>query len=156
VWGQRLFHNQDGQRASLTGQRMSDYVAGDPQTIPPDQDDDRSPERRAGLNMVLLIQIPLKQKEPMRFGAFAGEPGPPGPPGALAMKQKRSDRGSDVEEAVIGHGAYEGPFTEIDNLAIERDTRYPVRVTVQFYKATSNGVVSAEDMRTIKEQIDRV
>jgi len=50
----------------------------------------------------------------------------------------------------------EGPFTEIDNLEIERDARFPVRVTVQFYKATSNGVVSANDLQEIKEQIDRV
>ncbi|MGB3312504.1 MAG: hypothetical protein WBG32_17865 [Nodosilinea sp.] len=63
---------------------------------------------------------------------------------------------SDVEAAVIGHGAVEGPFTEIDNLAIERDPDYPIRVTVQFYKATSNGVVSEADMAEIREQIDRV
>jgi hypothetical protein len=31
-----------------------------------------------------------------------------------------------------------------------------VRVTVQFYKATSNGVVSAEDVRQLRKQIDRV
>ena len=67
-----------------------------------------------------------------------------------------SDRRSDVENAVIGHGELEGPFTEIDNLSIERDERFPVRVTVQFYKATSNGVVSEADLQAIKEQIDRV
>src|SRR5262249_48146644 len=49
-----------------------------------------------------------------------------------------------------------GPFTEIDNLDIERDERYPVRVTVQFYKATSNGVVSERDMAEIAEQIQKV
>ena len=64
--------------------------------------------------------------------------------------------GSDVENAVIGHGDLEGPYTEIDDVEIERDGRFPVRVTVQFYKATSNGVVSEEDMRQIAEQIDRV
>jgi hypothetical protein len=48
---------------------------------------------------------------------------------------------SDVEESVIGRGKVEGPFTEIDGLEIERDERYPVRVTVQFFKATSNGAV---------------
>ena len=63
---------------------------------------------------------------------------------------------SDVEEAVIGHGKVEGPFTEIDSLEIERDGRYPVRVTVQFYKATSNGVVSEQDLADIAEQINRV
>ena len=31
-----------------------------------------------------------------------------------------------------------------------------MRVTVQFYKATSNGVVSEDDLRAIRAQIDRV
>jgi hypothetical protein len=65
-------------------------------------------------------------------------------------------RESDVEEAVIGHGEVEGPFTEVDGLAIERDPDYPIRVTVQFYKATSNGVVSPGDMADIAGQIRRV
>jgi hypothetical protein len=56
---------------------------------------------------------------------------------------------------VIGHGEVEGPFTEIADLPIERDVRFPVRVTVQFYKATSNGVVSPEDMAGIAAQIER-
>jgi len=63
---------------------------------------------------------------------------------------------SDVEEAVIGHGKVEGPFTEIDGLDIQRDADYPIRVTVQFYKATSNGVVSESDMKDIAKQIRKV
>jgi hypothetical protein len=63
---------------------------------------------------------------------------------------------SDVEAAVIGHGKVEGPYTEIDGLEIERDDRYPVRVTVQFYKATSNGVVSEADLKEIAGQIEKV
>jgi hypothetical protein len=62
----------------------------------------------------------------------------------------------DVEAAVIGHGAVEGPFTEVGGLEIERDERFPIRVTVQFYKATSNGEVGAADMQAIDGQIDRV
>ena len=65
-------------------------------------------------------------------------------------------RTSTVETAVIGHGAVEGPFTEIDGLKIARDDRFPIRVTVQFYKATSNGVVSPGDMEEIAGQIRRV
>ena len=101
--------------------------------------------------MVLLIQVPLKQKEPMTYDTLA--------------EFDDMDTGimyccaaapSDVEEAVIGHGKVEGPFTEIDGLEIERDDSYPVRVTVQFYKATSNGVVSEEDMADIAAQINKV
>jgi hypothetical protein len=63
---------------------------------------------------------------------------------------------SNVEAAVIGHGKVEGPFTEVDGLAIARDPNFPIRVTVQFYKATSNGVVSSGDMQQIQRQIARV
>jgi len=145
AWGQRLFFNQDGERAGFTGQRLSDFVGkGEPQHTP-------SVGAQAGLNMVLLVQVPLKHKEiPMR--AMDCEPCPA--PMAESSVDRRSR--SDVEVAVVGHGKVEGPYTEIDNLAIERDPRFPIRVTVQFYKATSNGVVSGKDLAGIASQINQV
>ncbi len=145
-WGQRLFFNQDGERASFTGERLSDFVN---RTLPPDM---ISPTAagESGLNMVLLIQVPLKQHEPTR-GVFFGDALEEAAAPSLALKAD-----GDVEAAVIGHGAVEGPFTEIDNLAIERDPRFPIRVTVQFYKATSNGIVTEADMEAIAQQIERV
>jgi len=105
----------------------------------------------------MLIQVPLKQKEQRRkfemdYAAAGAAPAAP----MAAESAKESRRASNVENAVIGHGDLEGPFTEIDDLPIERDPRFPVRVTVQFYKATDNGVVSEADLRAIKGQIDRV
>ncbi|HZH97896.1 MAG TPA: hypothetical protein VEX38_02910 [Fimbriimonadaceae bacterium] len=148
MWGQRLFHNSNGMRASLTGQRESDYRTGTgsgrtgtPRT-----------GHESGLSMVLLVQVPLKQKNPMR-GAGGGGFGGGAYDSSPVMKKSAK---SDVETAVIGHGELEGPFTEIDNLAIERDPRFPVRVTVQFYKATSNGIVDEKDIAEIRQQIDRV
>jgi hypothetical protein len=41
-------------------------------------------------------------------------------------------------------------------LRLERDPRFPVRVTVQFYRATSNGVIDEQDLVDVKRQIDRV
>ncbi|MBD2464192.1 hypothetical protein H6G89_24625 [Oscillatoria sp. FACHB-1407] len=150
TWGQRLFFNQNGERASLTGQRISDFRQTEEgsNTAPPlPTADDQS-----GLNMVMLIQVPLRHREPeYRQGAILGADvmmAPAAPMGAASR--------SDVEEAVIGHGELEGPFTEVDGLPIERDPRYPIRVTVQFYKATSNGVVSATDIQQIRQQIARV
>jgi len=153
VWGQRLFHNENGRRASLTGQRQSDFEAENP--VRPSDPSVGAGRRHAesGLNMVLLVQIPLKQKNEMRFKDY--DVLMEAAPGAASPMPEMRAR-SDVENAVIGHGKVEGPFTEIDNLDIRRDERYPVRVTVQFYKATSNGVVSEADMRAIKTQIDRV
>ncbi|MDX2272535.1 MAG: hypothetical protein NW237_11410 [Cyanobacteriota bacterium] len=146
TWGQRLFFNQNGERASLTGRRMSDFQGeggerGDPQS---DQDG-------VGLNMVMLIQVPLKQKHPWGNEMLSA---PAVPQAAMESAAKMS--ASDVEAAVIGHGEVEGPFTEIDNLDIERDPAFPIRVTVQFYKATSNGVMTRQDMEEIHQEISRV
>lgn len=152
TWGQRLFFNKNGERASFTGQRLSDFQADPADTAAPTRPgDDASAENAEGLNMVLLIQVPLKQREPMNFGALAEDMVMLAAP---AMEASRAP--SDVEAAVIGHGPVEGPFTEIDGVPIERDPAYPIRVTVQFYKATSNGIVSEADMAEIRQQIDRV
>lgn len=155
VWGQRLFFNRNGQRASLTGTRRSDFEASQPAADPSTS----LPPSAAGqhaLNMVLLIQVPLKQKNPPRLHPFMSVGSPLAPQVKPAPAAKAAERKSDIEEAVIGSGRVEGPFTEVDHLAIERDDRFPIRVTVQFYQATSNGVVSAEDMRRFASQINRV
>ncbi|MGB3491718.1 MAG: hypothetical protein WBA57_03245 [Elainellaceae cyanobacterium] len=152
TWGQRLFFNQDGDRASLTGQRVSDFFSSENPDGREEPDAPDTSDRVAGdgLNMVLLIQVPLRQKNPMSFGMAED---------SVMMAPSTSEfrmMESDVEEAVIGHGEIEGPFTEIDGLEIERDPDFPIRATVQFYKATSNGVISEQDVQEIRQQIARV
>ena len=144
TWGQRLFFNQDGERASFTGKRLSDFLAdgGDGNDHTP------SVGEQQGMNMVLLVQVPLKHKAMFRGCESECAGG--------VLKCETSRRRGDVENAVIGHGKVEGPYTEIDHLAIERDPRFPIRVTVQFYKATSNGVVSEKDLASIAAQINQV
>lgn len=145
TWGQRLFFNQNGERASLTGRRKSDFLA-ERQGLQKTAGAAEREAGREGLNMVLLIQVPLKQKCPERYRSLS----------EVVLYCCAMAAPSDVEEAVIGHGKVEGPFAEIDGLDIERDDRYPIRVTVQFYKATSNGAVSKEDMADIANQINNV
>lgn len=148
TWGQRLFFNQNGERASLTGERLSDHKASQGPSSP----DQASPAAAGeeGLNMVMMIQVPLKYEErALRAGTVM-----------MAMPACPVDAESSVddrvENAVIGHGKVEGPFTEVADLAIERDPRFPVRVTVQFYKATADGKATDEDLKSIAQQIDRV
>lgn len=152
TWGQRLFFNDKGKRASLTGERLSDFKADTLRGKPASA----QIAGEEGLNMVMLIQVPLKQKErPMRLQGSMEDCAAPPTLCAPTSKCAGSAR-SDVENAVISHGKAEGPFTEIDHQAIERDNRYPIRVTVQFYKATSNGVMSPADAQALARQIDRV
>lgn len=152
-WGQRLFFNKNGQRASLTGQRASDFQPEINSSNPNNPGLTSAQAEASGMNMVMLIQVPLKQKPRPQSPAFEGLMLAPAPSAGMADSQAQR---SNVEAAVIGHGQVEGPFTEIDGLAIARDPRFPIRVTVQFYKATSNGIVSPSDMQQIKTQIARV
>lgn len=146
-----LYFNENGRRAPFVAERLSDWKAhgGDATSGA------RGAGPDSGLDVVLVVQVPLKQREVARYampmdGYFEAEEQAAAPMASMRAKD------SDVEVAVVGHGQTEGPYSEINGLNIERDPRFPVRVTVQFYKATSNGVVSDADVADIKRQIDRV
>ena len=148
-WGQRLFFNAGGQRAPLTAERLSDVkekgVTATGEAASTLKDD---------ANLMLLIQVPLKVRAQRRgYGYGIG-----GVASGAVAKDGRARAGdrSDVESAVLGHGPLEGPFTELAGLTVERDARFPIRVTAQFYQATSNGVVSSHDVRLLARQINRV
>jgi hypothetical protein len=150
-WGQRLFFNDRGQRAPLVAERLSDVKAHGETS-----NHESADSLGADANLLMLIQVPLKVRERFRPAkAKAADDAldgamPPAPPA-----QERSTR-RDVEVAVLGHGPQLGPFTELDGLTIERDPRFPVRATVQFYQATSTGHLAAEDMRAFAAQIKKV
>lgn len=165
-FGQQLFHNNQGQKTTFTAERKSDVKARIEAGHATAQDVGALEE---GADMLLIVQVPLKYREPDRraYGAFAdgmaNEMAPsvvampePAPPADAPAKSARRAPRSDVENAVIGHGEDLGPVVEGNQRKLERDDRFPVRVTVQFYKATSNGVVSDADLEDAKRQIDKV
>ena len=167
--GQEIYFNNKGQRASFTAERKTDVenriaAQGGPKT-----EDDKSALAK-GADVLFLVQVPLIHKQMGRLGgamddSFGGggvavskgasmAPAPQAaPPAAMAeMKKERSD----VEQAVLGHGPNLGPFNEGHRLRLQRDPKFPVRITVQFYKATSNGVVSDIDLDSISRSIGSV
>ncbi len=145
-----LFFNANGERAPFTAVRASDVAAGNVQSSSPSGSISAAGEDAA--NVVMMVQVPLKHRPNSSMYGWGGMV----MEDAMEAPMAATRSASDVESAVIGHGETEGPFTEIHDLAIERDTRFPVRVTVQFYKATSNGVVTEQDVAAVREQIDRV
>jgi hypothetical protein len=149
AWGQRLFFNQHGERASFTGARLAEFVAAGGDAT--NRVDPAADARARGLSCVMLIQVPLRQPRPPAQVSLCAMAPP-----AARCASGAAEMARDLDEAVIGHGEVEGPFTEIDGLPIERDPRFPIRVTVQFYKATSNGVVTAAEMQAITDQIEAV
>jgi hypothetical protein len=155
TWGQRLFFNKSGQRAPLTAERLSDV-----QQSGHTMNGESAQSVGGDANLLMLIQVPLKVRAPVMRAALAADKlaygGAPAAAPAEAAPAKRAAAKSDVEVAVLGHGPTLGRFTELDGLKIERDPRFPVRVTVQFYQATSNGVLAAADVSRLRAQIDRV
>jgi hypothetical protein len=159
-WGQRLYFNQAGKKAPLIAERLTDVK--DKGTTANGEDAQSLGE---DANVLMLIQVPLKYKAPRRMtyapapmesqGAIGGGMAAPS-----AEKKAKGDGGgydrSDVDTAVLGHGPTEGPFTELDGLTVQRDTRFPVRVTLQFYQATSNGVISKANVKAMASQIKKV
>jgi hypothetical protein len=157
-WGQELYFNNKGQRAAFTAERKSDVEARIAAQGGPKTDADRSALAR-GADVLFLVQVPLVHRNVGHLGGVMPS-SPMAAPAAEAAPSKADSvgraRGSDVEQAVLGHGPNLGPYDEGRGLALVRDTKFPVRITVQFYKATSNGVVSESDLDSIARSIGSV
>jgi hypothetical protein len=169
-WGQEVYFNNRGQRASFTAQRKTDVAArieaqGGPQT-----EDDRTALQK-GADVIFLIQVPLVHASrgvlpglgTMGYGfGGGGLAKAAAAPMDESMKKDSPSAGqgrgarSDVEQAVVGHGPNMGPFKEGTGTQLVRDARFPIRITVQFYKATSNGVVSNQDLAAVQRAIGDV
>jgi hypothetical protein len=168
--GQELYFNNGGQRAAFTAERKSEVKARIEAHGGPQNEDERSALAK-GADVLFLVQVPLVHANqgrlggmppaadmPMATGGGMQAPGASMAPAAAPMKKAEAARGatSDVEQAVLGHGPNLGPFSEGHGLRFVRDPKFPIRITVQFYKATSNGVVSEADLDGISRSIGSV
>ena len=84
--------------------------------------------------------------DPMAAGGF-------GPNDATIRVRPGPVRTSDVERAVLGHGPRLGAYREGYGTKLVRDERFPIRITVQFYKSTSDGSVTDADLDGISKNI---
>ena len=170
--GQEIYFNNKGQKSAFTAERKSDVEQRIAAQGGPKNENDRSALAK-GADVLFLVQVPLKHAQLGRLGgALPGgagggmAPSAPAPmpmkPSAMAKKSASAESAagaadkSDVEQAVLGHGPNVGPFNEGHRLRLERDPKFPIRITVQFYKATSNGAVSDIDLDSISRSIGSV
>ncbi|HBQ99273.1 MULTISPECIES: hypothetical protein [unclassified Roseofilum] len=157
-WGQNIYFNNNGQKTCLTGERLSDYKDNQAQELASHQgislEEARSQVTVAeDVNRVMIVQVPLKQKQAPDFLSLAA--------GSCDFMVEEKCRGitlgaaSDMEDAVIGYGEDEGEHLELGGHKLERDPNYPIRITVQFYKATSNAIIDDEDLVNIHNCIEK-
>ena len=167
-WGQELYFDHAGQRAYFTAERRSDVSARIAAQGGPRNESDRS-ALAAGADVMALIQVPLvhdnrgvftgaTQPDPGYGYQFSDDPlslGGFGPNDATIRVRPGPVR-TDLERAVLGHGALLGPFHEGHGTKLVRDARFPIRITLQFYKATATGEVSDADLDGITTTIANV
>ena len=154
---QMLYFNKAGQRCSFIGQRLSDHrketSGAGVSTEGPMTDEEKKD------NVVMIIQVPLKKKRVVYRGGVTkgwsifGSDDYEGGSHNEGLQPQVQSQSCNVEDAMVKVGESQGPFTEVNSLEIERDDRFPVRVTLQFYKTTSNGVVTDEIMEQILKQV---
>jgi hypothetical protein len=161
--GQQIYFNNKGQRAAFTAERRSDVEARITAQGGPKTEEEKSALAK-GADVLFLVQVPLVHKQqgalggslppqkPMSKPTKSAPGGAPAPQAAAAPMEEKSD----VEQAVLGHGPNLGPYNEARGLRLVRDPKFPIRVTVQFYKATSNGVVNDADLDAIAKSIGSV
>ncbi|KAH9118924.1 hypothetical protein LEN26_011880 [Aphanomyces euteiches] len=67
------------------------------------------------------------------------------------------DMSANLEPAMVSLGASHGAFAKLSKYAdVERDPTFPIRVTLQFYQATSNGVITEANMNDLADQMEKV
>ena len=163
-WGQNTYHNNNGQKTPLTGQRLSAYREAEAAKISANWgiplDQARAQVRVASdINVVVVIQVPLVHKppEPRRvpsYGSFGG--GDLGPVTLGGGGRGIKTRGASFEDAAIGRGRDEGKHVELGGYKLERDRRFPIRATVQFYKATDSADIGSDHRANIAACVEKV
>lgn len=150
---QKVYFNKCGKKAPYVAERLSDVrVAAGRST----QGDMTQEEKEH--NVLFVFQIPLKHKERSNFyecGAnFSGSM-----PKCVSQNnivrergEIRSARGMDNAQLSVGDSV--GPWTGTSSkFTIERDARYPIRCTIQYYRVTDSDTIPDNLIDDISQQI---
>jgi hypothetical protein len=171
----KLYFNDHEEKRSFLGQRLKDDRKERGVAL-----EGKMTQQEKQNNVIVVIQIPLKQKidslfnpplsdlyssDLYSFGDYSFEEkccvaAPPSVAApsvtnafAFGGQTKARKAKCDVENVIVKLAKKEGVFESLSSQKLERDTRFPVRVTLQYYKATSNGTVNEEVLSEISEQI---
>lgn len=150
--GQKLYFNNGGQKSSFVASRLSVN-----RLKRNDSNVGKMTEAEKQANMLFVIQIPLirrgRRKKYVPFvDPHAAQRYASGAVNPFAVKAE-NEACEDMEDAIIGVGAREGDFEELKGLPIERDFSFPIRVTVQYYKATSSATITEDTVKKVANQL---
>lgn len=159
---QKLFFNDHGTARWFKVERLQDYrerVTGEKQEKVKSHTEMKDTERQE--NVLMMFQVPLKVKERTRGGpavfcnamSLGATRGVRGGRLECAMAGSASARGMDM--GMLGLGSKEGKFTGTKDLVLERDERFPIRCTFQYYRVTDQDFITEPDVKDIVNQLSQ-
>lgn len=107
-------------------------------------------------NLILVIQIPLKQKIVTREYNYVPACGVSSYAVPACGVTRSFDIAKGMDYGMVSTGDEIGPFKSLSNYQLTRDDRYPIRVTVHRYYVTDHPKISEVESRTIANDIRRV
>ena len=149
-----IYFNDNGEATNMKAERLSDdrkkrgVPVGGPMTV-----------EEKNRNALFIYQVPLKQKPRPQYRSLCldglqleccmsdlsdGDLSPAAP--------KPKSRG--FEKAVLSKGRSMGKHTGTNGLTLERDDRFPIRCTVQYYNVTDIPNISEEQIKELASTID--
>jgi len=162
--GQQLFINEQGKACNLRG--TAESIASKLQNVNSNENKATAEGmgsstklgKLSGSNMVMLIQVPLKARDngcPQRLESTK----------SLRSARSMAPPEPENEKAIITAGVCQGPnsFSEVNKelidtkeFVIERDHRFPVRVTTQFYWATQSGKLEEKELVEFASDLEKI
>jgi hypothetical protein len=116
-------------------------------------------------NVLFVFQIPLKRQKPAvtrggygyESAYFSSNGGAVAACAAGATRQCARERQSSrgMSAGILSHGKELGTFDNVTQ-TMERDERFPIRCTIQYYMLTDSPTVSSEMLSEMKNKIDSV
>lgn len=152
---QKLFFNDKGTAKWFKIERLADVRekrTGQPQqnvnSFTEMKDDEKAE------NVLMVIQVPLKVRKQTRslftngvqnqmFDFALNE--------KLCLLSSMPTRGMNM--GVVGVGSSAGLYTGTKGLTFERDERFPIRCTFQYYRTTDQGYINERNVKDIAEQL---
>lgn len=148
---EKLYFNDNGEAFDFKAERLADVrkkrTGKDHKAI--QKYSDMSSQEKLE-NTIMVFQIPLKRKQKVHYRGFE----------CTATDSMIMEKGeineccthSGVDMGVLSRGDHKGEYKGTKNLELERDTRFPIRCTFQWYRVTDSSSIEESVIQDIAHQ----
>ena len=112
-------------------------------------------------NVIFIYQVPLKYPEQISRFSYIPESAEYIPEsaclGRIVLASGRVTKGRGMDHAIISVATTDkGPYLGTNSKKLERDDRFPIRCTLQYYHVTDEADVSEEVVKLISEELSKI